>query len=239
MINEIFSLYDIVLTYCMQLALVSFFLLFSYKILKSKDEQLNLYFSWFFIAIALGSIAMIVYFTLLIVGVFEIILIIFYIISAFFNCYAFGFLYIVNKIIIKSSITFQKSQINNYLKIYAVSLILGMTFAAILDKITFKSGYIVLNIYFFLFIIICVLLISIIPLLRTIKEIYNAMENEKLKEHFRIFYLGVFGLLAIFLSEFLINYLNIELLRIIMNITALSSIICFYLIYKGLIERFK
>lgn len=240
--NIIITLDNILVIFSMQLAIVTFFTILSLKNLKSKEDQLNLYFFRFFKTIMFSNISMILFFIFLIIDLFDIIIILFYITSVFFYSYAFPYLNIVNNIIIKSTITYTKPQISNYLRFYGISLLLGMILITILlYNITLESTNIVCNVYFFLFMFstIFIFFFSIIPLCITVNEIYSAIKSKELKKHFRHFYFGIFGLLIVLLLELLSIFVLLYILKIIIYIVVLSSLYWFYLIYKSLSRRLK
>lgn len=242
MLCLIIDLDNILLLFSIQLTIIIFFILLVFKFLKVKEDLLNLYFIQFFKLFITGNIILTLFLNFIIINLNGIIVIIFYIISIFFYCIALAHLNIVNSLILKSTITYTKSQINRYLKLYGVFLLLGMIIIVILlYNTSFNSDYFLFNVYFFLLLysLAYVVIFSILPHYKKIQIILKKIKNLELKLYFQSFFKGIFGLYSIILLEYFSIFLYFSIFKIILYILMLSSVYWLYLVYKGLNKRLK
>jgi hypothetical protein len=227
----------IVLTFIVQTILILTFGYIGTNISKRKKTKLNLYFSMFFFSLTIGNIINIIYVLIYAYGgtSLEFVVVIMHLITNFFNFFGLAFLFVVNQIILKSAMVFTQRDILRYFAIYGGILIAGTILIQVFEDVTMSSsGYPKWSIYYFLFILLSVVGIALVPILNTSYKIYNQLEGEEIRKRYLYFLLGIFGLSPLLVVIFFSNLLDIPIFRTITSILSISMILWVILIYYGL-----
>lgn len=225
----------IVLTFIFQIIVVIVFGYLGYSIFTRRKNRMNKYFAVFFILLTLGNIINIIY--VLIYGFIglESVVVYLHLSTNFLNFLGLPFLYIVNQMILKSSIVFSIDRIKKYLVPYILILIIGTILIQIFDGVTWDPfGYPHWSLTYFLFALILSIGLAMIPALVISFKVYAQLNEKQVKRRYLFFLVGTIGLTLLLVIIYFSNFLNVMILRSILSIISLSMIIWVIFIYYGL-----
>ena len=217
--------------------IVIIFALLTIVILKRNRKTLSLLISAFLLSIVIANIINIIY-SIISDQTLKIILHIF---TNFFNFWGVGFLYITNRILLDSQAIYTLNKRIRYIVYYGIFYLVGMFLVHYFTSgITFESsGYPIWNIYFYVFMIVAVYGISIVPTIITnIKILAKFSKGELRKKYIRLI-IGIFGVSPLPILVFTANFLNISEFRTIVSTLFLSILIWAYMFYSGLGRQLK
>ncbi len=214
--------------YISQGAFVGIFMLLAYKILKRSKNNMNVVLSCFYLSLALGLFINFIYAPLtdlLIVKVLNGI-------TNFLVFFGLIFIFLFTLLLLKPNAVSRSKQI-------IVILIYGILLAlmnVIPNGVTIGSDTNwkpVWSIPFFIYNLIIVSAICIVPTIYSSLKIYKNFQTEDLKKKWKYFIIGMFGVFFVMYGTMLSNTLNNPSFRSIWAFLGLSAILWGYLLYYG------
>ncbi len=219
-----------VLVYVVQIPIVLVFTYLAIRVLKKKQKY-SYVLSFFYINVIIGNILNMIY---ALIDNLPLVLIL-HGMTNFFNFFSLGFLYIVNKIILETSLVYTKEQRLKYIISYGLTLGIGMVILIAFQGVSLNvQNQIVWNLYMFLFMMIVVSGFGIVPTLNTSYKILKESTSKEFKRKFIYYYIGLAGLFSIAYMIFFTNFLNNSLFRLITTVYGITIILYLFLIYFGL-----
>ncbi len=158
----------------------------------------------------------------------------------FLLCFGPIFLFIVNMIILESTIIFPKKKQNRYILLYGVAAFLGMLIILIFFQgVSFDKGYPTWNLIFFIYVLSISAIFAVIPFIRTSFRIYFSFDTIALKKKWFYYVIGSIGAISIGYMAFINNFLDDPNFRLILTIYGPSSLFWGYLMYYGIGFKLK
>ena len=224
-----------------------YFLIIAYRILKRGKQRLNIIFSGFFISVSIGLIINMVY------AVIEntAVVLVLNVLTNYFIFFGIVFLFIVNMIILESTLVFSVKRQNRYIVLYGIVLLVGMLTLVLIGIIEtsctgetligveVKDGAPKWGIIFFTYVVFIITGFTIIPIIYTNLKIYFRFETKSLKRKWFCYLIGSFGMIIIFYFMCVNGLVADEGFRLIVGILGISVIIWVSLMYYGLGTRLK
>ncbi len=222
----------IIITYFLFLPIIVLFTYLAFRVLKKKQKY-SYVLSLFYICVVIGSTLNIIYVLIDIV----LIVIILHGFTLFINFFALAFLYMVNRIILETSVVYTKEErlkyIISYGLIFGVGMIVLISFNAVSLNTQNQPKW---NIFMFLFMVIVVSGFGIIPSLSSSFKILKQSSSKEFKSKFRYYYIGLCGLASVAYMIFFSNFLDNPTFRLIITIYSVANIIYLILMYYGLMR---
>lgn len=225
----------IIKIYVLQLGIGGIFFLFiAFLILRRSRKKLNLIFSMFFISVALGIIMNVIYASISIEPLTDVVRFL-HILTFYLFTLAQAFLLTFNLILLKSEAIFdtlkQKFLLIIYAALLSIIFFVGMLGGLRIDESTgWKPVWyapFLLTVY-----LICVPLL-IVPTLYFSLQIYIRFENEELKKKWKFFLIGLCLYLVMWFGTSLTNFLADQFIRDLWAIISFISLLSTYTIYYG------
>lgn len=207
-----------------------------FQILRRKRKRLNIIFSSFFLCIMAAGILNIIY-----VGINDVAIILsLNFLANFLVCFGPIFLYIVNMIILESTVVFPKEKQNKYIMIYGGVAFSGMLVILMLFQgVSYDKGYPTWNIVFFIYVVSISGIFAVIPFIRTSIRIWLKFETKKLRKRWFYYLVGSIGAISIGYMAFINNFLDDANFRFILIIYGPSNLFWGYLMYHGIGTRLR
>ena len=213
-------------------------------------------FSGFFICMIISLIINMIYALIEPNPTNEIIISILNFVANFFTCFGTVFILIVHRIILQSTLVFSIKQQYRYILLYGLLLFFGMLILVILGeisetlkvllgvKIDLDTGSPEWSPIFYIYVILILSALSIIPIFRTSFKIYYSLETKVLKRKWFFYLLGSAGLASVLYMNFtdlLISLLLPEMneFTIAYSLYGISVILWGYLMYYGIGFKLK
>ena len=226
-----------------------YFSIIAYKILKRKRQRLNIITSGFFISLSIGFILNMVYWVMS----DRLAILILNFLTNFFIFFGVVFLFIVNMIILESTLIYSVKRQFRFILLYGILLFMGMLILVVFGEIYDNStepflGVQIINgapkwgLIFFIYVILIMSSFTIIPIIYTNFKIYFRFETKTLKRKWFCHLVGFLGLSVIFYLMSIYNLLDpIEdaSFRSIISIFSISVIVWGYLMYIGIGTKLK
>lgn len=212
------------------------FIFLASKILKQGKKRLNIYFSLFYISVAIG-----IFFNFIYAPLTDPDLIIkLNFITNYFIVFGLIFLTVFIILYLKSEEVFTTGKQLAFIIIYGV-LLFFMILIPDGVEISADTGWAPHWSWFlFIYVILLISIMSTVPSLFYSLKIYKKFEDERLKKKWKLFILGICELFAVLYGTFLTHALNIAIVRTIWSIGALIlSLSGAYFIYDGVARKFK
>ncbi|MHA1986598.1 MAG: hypothetical protein ACW98D_08170 [Promethearchaeota archaeon] len=206
------------------------------QILRRNRQRLSIILSSFFVCIIIAGILNIIY-----VGIGDVIIVLsLYFLTIFLLCFGPIFLFIVNMIILESTIIFPQKKQNRYILLYGIVAFLGMLLILIFfQSVSFHKGYPTWNLIFFIYVVSISAIFAVIPFIRTSFKIYFNFETKALKKKWLYYVIGSIGAISIGYVLFINNLLDDPNFRLFATIYGPSDIFWGYLIYYGIGIKLK
>jgi len=217
-------------------------------------------FSGFFISVSIGNILNMIYAVMLDATV----ILVLHFLTLFFMFFGIVFVFIVNMIILESTLVFSVKRQNRYILFYGILLFVGMLILVILGKIfgkvihenTKMDPFLGVKIsdgvpqwgpIFFIYLVLIITGFTIIPIIYTNFKIYFRFERKALKRKWACYLIGSLGVIAIMYSLMINNLLNNlvhdeeyrSIIRSIISIAGISIILWVSLMYYGIGTKLK
>lgn len=226
-----------------------YFSIIAYKILKRKRQRLNIITSGFFISLSIGFILNMVYWVMS----DRLAILILNFLTNFFIFFGVVFLFIVNMIILESTLIYSVKRQFRFILLYGILLFMGMLILVVFGEIYDNStepflGVQIINgapkwgLIFFIYVVLIMSGFTIIPIIYTNFKIYFRFETKALKRKWFCHLVGFLGLSVIFYLMSIYNLLDpIEdaSFRSIISIFSISVIVWGYLMYIGIGTKLK
>ncbi len=219
------------------------------KVLMRKRQRLNLITSGFYICLSTAFVLNMVYAAM----TNRITILVLNFLTNYFIFFGAVFLFIVNMVILESTLIYSIKKQNRYILFYGILLFTGMLLLVLLGEI-FDNPYepylgvkIVDGVpkwgpIFFTYIISIMSIFTLIPINYTNFKIYSQFETKALKRKWFYYLVGFLGLTVIFYLLCLYNFLDPEIytnVRSIISLLAISLIIWGYMMYYGIGIKLK
>lgn len=229
--------------------LALFFSIIAYKILKRKRQRLHLITSCFYISLSVGFVLNMVY-----AAISEVLaILVLNLLTNFFIFFGGVFLFIVNMIILESTLIYSVKRQNRYIMLYGLLLFTGMLILVLIGLIFDDPGEPFLGVQinngapqwgliFFSYVVFMMTSFTIIPIIYTNFKIYFRFETKALKRKWSAHLVGYLGLTIVFYLLSTYNLLDSEIyrnVRSIFSISSISVIIWGYLMYYGIGIKLK
>jgi hypothetical protein len=232
--------------------LALFFSIISFQILKRKRQRLHIVTSGFYISLSIGFVLNMVYAVITDIAALTAILILNFL-TNFFIFFGVVFLFIVNMIILESTLIYSIKRQNRYIMFYGILLFVGMLILVLIGLIFDLEGEPFLGVQildgvpqwgliFFAYIVLMMTSFTIVPIIYTNFKIYSRFETKALKRKWTAHLVGFLGLTVVFylLSIYNLYYLGtFENIRLIISISSISVVIWGYLMYRGIGIKLK
>jgi len=230
------DLQRIILVYVMEGIFVIYFSLIAFQILRRKRQRLNIVLSAFFISISIANILNMIY---AIISEKTTVLILNFL-TNFLLCFGPVFIFMVNMIILESTLIFSVKRQNRFILIYGIIAFIGMLIIFVFfDGVNFDRGYPAWKPIFFWYVVIISTSFAVLPFFYTALKIYFSFETKALKKKWSYYFLGSVGAISIGYMAFVNNLLNNPAFRLILSIYGISVIIWGYLMYYGIGFKLK
>jgi len=221
--------------YILQLGIGGIFFLFiALLILKRSRKKLNIIFSMFFISVAMGIITNVIYASISIPPLIELVEFL-HILTFYLFTFSQVFLLVFELILLKSEAIFDKTKqfimIGAYVAFLSILFIVGMLGGVRLDGSTGWNPVWYLP-FLFTVLVICIPSL-IIPTLYFSLQIYNRFVSEELKRKWKYFLIGLILYFLMWGGTALTNFLALTIIRDIWAIVAFISLLSTYTIYYG------
>lgn len=211
-----------------------FFLFIAVLILQRSRKKLNIVFSMFFISVALGIITNVIYASISIEPLINVVKFL-HILTFYLFTLAQVFLLTFNLILLKSEAIFgtlkQFLMIIIYSALLSILFLVGMFGGVQLDPSTDWEP--VWKLPFLLTVLGICIPTLIIPILYFSLQIYNTFKNEELKRKWKFFLIGILLYFLMWAGTTISNYLAEQLVRDLWAIIAFVSLLSTYTIYYG------
>ncbi len=225
------------------------FSIIAYKIIKRKRQRLNIITSGFFISLSIGFILNMVYYVMS----DRLAILILNFLTNYFIFFGAVFLFIVNMIILESTLIYSVKRQNRYILLYGFLLFMGMLILVVFGEMYDNSTEPFLGVQiikgapkwgliFFIYVIVIMSSFTIIPIIYTNFKIYFRFETKTLKRKWFCHLVGFLGLSVLFYLMCIYNLLDPEKdasFRSIISIFSISAIVWGYLMYKGIGTKLK
>lgn len=229
--------------------LALFFSIIAFQILRRKRQRFHIITSGFFISLSIGFVLNMVYAA--ISDLLAILILNF--LTNFFIFFGVVFLFIVNMIILESTLIYSIKRQNRYIMLYGILLFVGMLILVLIGRIFDVEGQPFLGVQiiddvpqwgliFFAYIVLMMTSFTIIPIIYTNFKIYSRFETKALKRKWTAHLLGFLGLAAVFYLLSIYNYLDSEdfsTIRSLISIFSISVVLWGYLMYRGIGIKLK
>ena len=224
----------------MQGIFVIYFSSIAFQILRRKRQRLNLIFSAFFISIIIANIFNMIY---VVINNKTTVLILNFI-TNFLLCFGPIFIFIVNMIILESTLIFSVKRQNRYILYYGIVAFVGMLIILIFfEGVNLNKGYPTWNLIFFIYVVFISTSFAVIPFIYTSFKIYFSFETKALKKKWLYYIIGSIGAISIGYMSFINNiyyyYFDDPAFRLILSIYGISVILWGYLMYYGIGFKLK
>lgn len=221
--------------YILQLGIGGIFFLFiAALILRRSRKKLNIVFSMFFISVALGIITNVIYASISIEPLMDVVKFL-HILTFYLFTLAQVFLLTFNLILLKSEAIFgtlkQVLMIIVYAAVLSILFLIGMLGGVRLDPLTDWKP--VWKLPFLLTVLGICIPSLIVPILYFSLQIYNKFENEELKKKWKFFLIGILLYFLMWAGTTISNFLAEKLIRDLWAIVAFASLLSTYTIYYG------
>ncbi len=221
----------IIQVYVVQVIIAAFFIFLAYKILKRGKKRLNLTFSGLYIFIALGLIINCIYAPI----TDESVVLILNFVTNISVGFGVIFLTIFNLILLYSEKVITKKKEVIIISIHGALLMLSIVFLpfggiTINESTNWKP---VFNLPFFIYLIVVITVMGMIPTLFTSYKIYLEFNDKQLRKKWLFFIIGATGLYIYMYAAFTANILNIPTFRLILSLFGLTVVLWVYLLYYG------
>jgi hypothetical protein len=230
-----------------------YFLIITYQILRRRRERINLIFSGFFISTIIGNSLNMIYYgieqTFPIPHVVGVILALNFLTNFFF---VFGpiFLFIVNMIILESTIIFSVKRQNIYIFVYGIILFSGMLILLLVpDTFLLNEPFLGVDItpegaphwglIFFIYVNFITTIFVVIPIIRSSLKIYFKFENKVLKKKWFFYFIGSLGSFSLWYLISIGNLLDNIDFKLIVGIYGISIVLWASLMYYGIGFKLK
>ena len=206
------------------------------QILRRKRQRLSLILSSFFVCVIIAGILNMIY----VVVSDNIIVLSLNFVANFLVCFGPIFLFIVNMIILESTIIFPKKRQNRYILLYGVIAFLGMLVILIFFQgVSLNKGYPTWNLFFFIYVISISAIFAVIPFIRTSFKIYFSFDTTALKKKWFFYIIGSIGSISIGYMAFINNFLDDPAFRLILTIYGPTNLFWGYMMYYGIGFKLK
>jgi len=166
-----------------------------------------------------------------------------YFLSMFLACFAPIFLFIVNMIILESTIIFPHKKQNRYILLYGLLAFSGMLIILIFfEGVNFDKGYPSWNVFFFIYVVFISAILAVIPFIRTSFKIYFSFETKVLKKKWLYYIIGSIGAISYAYMVFINNTWydeTVPYFRIFINIYGPTNLVWGYMMYYGIGIKIK
>lgn len=210
----------------------------AYQILKRKKQRINLMLSGFLISATIGNILNMFYAVL----TNNTVILILHFLTLFFIFFGIVFVFIVNMIILESTLVFSVKRQNRYIVLYGTLLFFGMLILLLLpfDLVEIHSrGYPIWHPIFFFYVVSIITGFAIIPLIYTNFKIYFRFETKALKRKWLGYLIGSLGVITIMYLLMINNLLVSASYRSIISIAGFSIVLWVSLMYYGIGSKLK
>jgi len=162
----------------------------------------------------------------------------------FFTCFGAIFVFVVNLVILESTIVYSIKRQNRSILYYALILLIGMIPFYILKEgwgVWIDNNYPRFSPLFLGFILGFTASFAVIPIFYTSLKIYKSFETKSLKKKWFFYFIGSLGAFSIPYTIWINNYYSFynENFRLIVGIYAISMILWGYLMYYGIGFKLK
>jgi len=225
-----------IIIYIAQSIFVVYFTLITLQVLRRKRQRLNIIFSFFFITIIIANILNMVYAAM----ENEPVILVLNFFTNFFLCFGPIFIFIVNMLILESTIIFSVKRQNRYILYYGLLLLVGMAIFYFLGEVSvtteFRPKF---SLIFLIFILGITVAFVVVPIVSTSLKIYFSFEMKALKRKWIFYVIGFLGSISIAYLVFINNYLDNDSFRLLVAIYSISVILWGYLMYYGIGFKLK
>ena len=208
-----------------------FFTYIAICIISRGRSKLNITFSLFYICIVVAAVVNMIYALIL----DESIVLILNFIVNFFVAFGLIFLLSFNYQILKSKFEFTIKKQMALILVYAILLAFMAAFlpfgGVIINESTGWKP--VWSLIFFLYVIIVVSIVAMIPTIYTSLKIYSGFESKDIRKRWILYFVGMCGFFSYMYGAFYINYLNDPSIRLIFSIYGITVFLWAYLVYYG------
>ena len=220
----------------MQGIFVLYFSLIAFQILRRKRQRLNIVLSGFFISIIIANLLNMIY---VVISDNATVLVLNFL-TNFLLCFGPVFIFMVNMIILESTLIFSVKRQNRYILGYGIIAFLGMLIILIFfEGVNFDMGYPVWEPLFFWYVVLVSTCFAVFPFFYTALKIYFSFQTKALKKKWFYYIIGSLGVFSIGYMAFINNLLANQTFRLILSVYGISVIIWGYLIYYGIGFKLK
>lgn len=229
--------------------LALFFSIIAFQILRRKRQRFHIITSGFYISLSIGFVLNMVYAAIS----DNLAILILNFLTNFFIFFGVVFLFIVNNIILESTLIYSIKRQNRYILLYGILLFIGMLILVLVGLkfdhpdepflgVQIINGAPQWGLIFFSYIVLMMTSFTIVPIIYTNFKIYSRFETKALKRKWIAHLIGFLGLSVDFYILIIYNLLDSEVfktIRSIISIFSISVIIWGYLMYRGIGIKLK
>ncbi|MFX0022116.1 MAG: hypothetical protein ACFE9S_07300 [Candidatus Hermodarchaeota archaeon] len=224
------------------------FSIIAFQILRRKRQRFHFITSGFYISLSIGFVLNLIYAAISIAISNVLAILILNFLTNFFIFFGVVFLFIVNMIILESTLIYSIKRQNRYIMMYGILLFAGMLILVLIGLIfdspthPFLGVQIINNapqwgLIFFIYIVLMVTGFCIVPITYTNFKIYFRLETKALKRKWVAHLVGFLGLSVDFYLIIIYNLLDpvaFSTIRSIISISFISVVLWGYLMYRGI-----